>query len=209
MKRSTLSAMLMALTAVGAFAAENPMTHDHRSGTDSTNAPTEFATFGLGCFWCGEAVFQRLDGVKAAVSGYEGGHVAAPTYKQVCEGDTGHAEVIRVEFDPAVIAYEQLLDVFWQAHDPTQLNRQGNDVGTQYRSVIFTHGAAQHGAAERSKAALEASGPHAAPIVTEIVASETFYPADDYHQEFYDNNKNFPYCRFVIMPKLRKLGLPE
>jgi len=172
--------------------------------TNSMNPnKTELATFGGGCFWCLEAVFERLPGVKSVASGFAGGHTANPAYEQVCTGDTGHAEVTQVEFDPAKISYEKLLDVFWQAHDPTTLNRQGADEGTQYRSIILYHGEAQKLAAEKSKAGAQKIFKH--PIVTEIVPFVKFYQAGDYHQKYYDNNSKAPYCRVVIAPKLEKL----
>jgi len=164
---------------------------------------TETATFGGGCFWCMEAVYERLPGVKSVTSGFAGGHTANPTYEQVCNGDTGHAEVTQIEFDPAKTSYEKLLDVFWQAHDPTTLNQQGADEGTQYRSIILYHGEAQKLAAEKSKAAAQKYFQH--PIVTEIVPFTKFYPADKHHQQFYDHNTNYGYCRMVIAPKLEKL----
>ena len=172
--------------------------------TNSMNPnKTESATFGGGCFWCMEAVFERLPGVKSVTSGFAGGHTANPTYEQVCTGDTGHAEVTQIEFDPAKISYEKLLDVFWQAHDPTTLNRQGADEGTQYRSLILYHGEAQKLAAEKSKAGAQKNFKH--PIITEIVPFTKFYPAENYHQGFYDNNTNYGYCQVVIAPKLEKL----
>ncbi len=171
--------------------------------------PTETATFAGGCFWCIEEVFRQQPGVVSVVSGYTGGHTAHPTYAQVCEGDTGHAEAIQIIFDPQAISYSQLLEVFWKSHDPTQLNRQGADVGTQYRSAIFTHSEAQAEAAQASLAAENASGRHARPIVTEISPAAPFYPAEDYHQEYYRLNKRAPYCQMVIRPKLKKLGLEE
>ena len=172
--------------------------------TNSMNTnKTESATFGGGCFWCMEAVFERLPGVKSVASGFAGGHTANPTYEQVCTGATGHAEVTQIEFNPANISYEKLLDVFWQAHDPTTLNRQGADEGTQYRSVILYHGEAQKLAAEKSKAGAQKNFKH--PIVTEIVPLTKFYPAENYHQGFYDNHTNYGYCRVVIAPKLEKL----
>jgi len=164
---------------------------------------TESATFGGGCFWCMEAVFERLPGVKSVASGFAGGHTANPTYEQVCTGDTGHAEVTQIEFYPEKISYEKLLDVFWQAHDPATLNRQGADEGTQYRSIILYHSEAQKLAAEKSKAGAQKNFKH--PIVTEIVPFVKFYQAGDYHQEYYDNNFSAPYCRAVIAPKLEKL----
>ncbi len=164
---------------------------------------TEFATIGGGCFWCTEAVLERLPGVLKAVSGYAGGKVAEPTYEAVCTGRTGHAEVIQVEFDPAVVSYEKVLEVFFEAHDPTTLNRQGADQGSQYRSVIFYHDEAQHIAAGRAKLATQAH--YADSIVTEIVPLTKFYPAEKYHQDFFKNNPTQGYCTFVIPPKLKKL----
>jgi peptide-methionine (S)-S-oxide reductase len=161
---------------------------------------TELATFGGGCFWCMEAVFERLPGVKSVASGFAGGHTANPTYEQVCAGDTGHAEVTQIEFYPAKISYAKLLDVFWQAHDPTTLNRQGADEGTQYRSIILYHSEAQKLAAEKSKAGAQNNFKH--PIVTEIVPFTKFYKAEGYHQEYYDKHSNEGYCRVVIAPKL-------
>lgn len=168
---------------------------------------TEIATFAGGCFWCIEAVFEQIPGVLRADSGYIGGHVEHPTYEQVCTGETGHAEAVEIEFDPALVSFEQLLDWFWQAHDPTQLNRQGHDVGTQYRSAIFYHSDAQRAAALASIERLKSSGKYSAPIVTEVVPATTFYKAEDYHQAYYVNNRRAGYCQFVIRPKLEKMGL--
>ena len=176
---------------------------------DNASNATEVATFGGGCFWCTEAVFQQLTGVVSVTSGFMGGHVKNPTYKQVCGGDTGHAEVNQIRFDPSKITYEEVLKWFWEAHDPTQLNGQGADVGTQYRSVIFYHGDAQKAAAEKSKQALGKSGRYKSPIVTEIAPATEFYPAEDYHQDYYRQNPGAGYCRFVIRPKLEKLGLTK
>lgn len=170
---------------------------------ESIPSKTEKATFGGGCFWCTEAVFEKLDGVISVTSGYAGGHTPNPTYKQVCTGETGHAEVVQIEFDPARITYEQLLQVFWLAHDPTTPNRQGADVGTQYRSIILYHDEAQRQAAERSKD--EAQKHFSRPIVTEIVPLKAFYPAEHYHQDFFRNNPRQVYCQAVIAPKLKKL----
>jgi peptide-methionine (S)-S-oxide reductase len=167
----------------------------------ATNS-TEVATLGGGCFWCTEAIYQMLPGVKSVTSGYAGGQKENPTYKEVCTGTTGHAEVIQVEYDPKVITYEKILETFWDAHDPTTLNRQGNDTGTQYRSVIFYSNEAQHAAAERSKAEAQKHLPR--PIVTQIVPLTKFYKAEGYHQEYYRNNPNQPYCRAVIQPKVEK-----
>jgi peptide-methionine (S)-S-oxide reductase len=164
----------------------------------------ETATFGAGCFWCVEAIFQQLKGVHSVVSGYAGGTVENPTYQQVCSGTTGHAEAVQITFDPAVISYADVLYVFWRTHDPTTLNRQGADVGTQYRSVIFYHNAAQKAIAERSKKDTEASGLWPNPIVTEIIPFRNFYQAETYHHDYYRLNPNQPYCRLVIDPKIRK-----
>ncbi len=164
----------------------------------------ELVTFGSGCFWCTEAVFQQLKGVETVVSGYSGGHVENPSYEQVVTGKTRHAEVCQINFDPDQISFEDMLEIFFDTHDPTTLNRQGNDVGTQYRSVIFYHSEEQREIAERVKAELEKSGPWKNPLVTEIVPFEKFYPAEDYHQNYFRNNPNQSYCRFVIAPKLDK-----
>ena len=163
----------------------------------------ELATLGGGCFWCTEAVFERLDGVKSVTSGYAGGKKENPTYQDICTGATGHAEVTQVEFDPKKMTFEHLLDVFWAAHDPTTLNRQGADSGTQYRSVIFYHSEAQRAAAEKSKKAAQAD--FNSPIVTEISPLPKFYKAESYHQDYFNNNSRAPYCQAVIRPKLEKL----
>ena len=164
----------------------------------------ETATFGAGCFWCVEAVFQQLEGVQTVVSGYTGGKVENPTYKQVCAGNTGHAEVIQVTYDPKVVTFPELLEVFWQTHDPTTLNRQGADVGTQYRSAVFYHTSEQKTLAEKYKQELDASGAFNSSIVTEIVPIGKFYKAEDYHQNYYNLNGSQPYCSYVITPKLEK-----
>jgi peptide-methionine (S)-S-oxide reductase len=164
----------------------------------------EVATLGAGCFWCVEAVFQELKGVQQVVSGYSGGTVDNPTYKQVCTGATGHAEVAQITFDPEIISFEDLLYVFWRTHDPTTLHRQGADVGPQYRSVIFYHSETQKAVAEKSKQETDASGLWPDPIVTEIVPLRNFYPAETYHQDYYRSNPYQPYCQFVIDPKVRK-----
>ena len=165
---------------------------------------TEIATLGAGCFWCVEAIFQELSGVQKVVSGYAGGSVENPTYQQVCNGTTGHAEVVQITFDPEVISFADLLTVFWRTHDPTALNRQGADVGTQYRSAIFYHSEAQQAIAEESRQATEALGLWPHPIVTEIAEFRSFYRAEDYHQNYYRSNPNQGYCRVVIDPKIRK-----
>ena len=172
-------------------------------------AQTETATLAGGCFWCIEEIFRQQPGVVQVRPGYTGGTVPHPTYRQVCEGDTGHAEAVEVTFDPRRISYSTLLGVFWKAHDPTQLNRQGADAGTQYRSAIFTHSAEQEAAARDSLRAEDQSGHHAGKIVTVIEPASEFFPAEDYHWEYYRNNKRAPYCQAVIRPKLNKLGLKE
>lgn len=164
----------------------------------------EIVTFGSGCFWCTEAVFQQLKGVETVVSGYSGGHIENPSYEQVTTGRTGHAEVCQIQFDPGQISFEDILEVFFSTHDPTTLNRQGNDVGTQYRSAIFYHSEEQRETAERVKAELDKSGTWKNPIVTEIVPFEKFYQAEGYHQNYFRNNPNQGYCRMVIAPKLDK-----
>jgi peptide-methionine (S)-S-oxide reductase len=169
---------------------------------NSTNA-TDIAVLGGGCFWCTEAVFEMLPGVKSVTSGYAGGTKEEPTYKEVCSGLTGHAEVIQVEFDPKVISYEKLLETFWQTHDPTTLNRQGADEGSQYRSVILYRNAAQKAAAEKSKA--QAQKKFGGVIVTQIEPLTHFYKAEGYHQDFYRHNRDLPYCRAVIQPKVEKM----
>jgi len=164
----------------------------------------ETATFGEGCFWCSEAIYTRLKGVISVTSGYAGGKVANPSYEAVCTGTTGHAEVSQIVFDPSVISFEALLEVFWGSHDPTTLNRQGNDIGTQYRSVVFYHTEAQKVAAEKMKAELNASGAFHAPIVTEITAYTNFYAAEDYHQDYFKFHGSAPYCQMVVRPKVEK-----
>lgn len=168
------------------------------------NKNLEYATFGGGCFWCVEACFEMMNGVHSVVSGYSGGHKENPTYEEVCTGETGHAEVVEVAFDPSILSYEQLLEAFWFLHDPTQLNRQGNDVGTQYRSVIFYHSEQQKETAETSMQKSEQSGKYAGKYVTEIVPFEKFWPAETYHQGYYEVNPNQPYCSTVVGPKVVK-----
>ncbi len=170
---------------------------------DNTH-PTGLATFGGGCFWCLEAVYDELEGVTSVASGYAGGHVVRPSYEQVCTGTTGHAEVVQIKFDPAVISYDDLLDVFFAIHDPTTRDRQGNDVGPQYRSVIFYHDDAQRDAAKRKIAELEASGKHHRPIVTELQPLTAFYPAEEYHRDYFVRNPDKGYCRMVVAPKVLK-----
>ncbi len=172
--------------------------------TTTTSAKTDTATFGSGCFWCSEAIFQRVDGVVKVISGYSGGKVANPSYEQVCTGTTGHAEVVNVIYDPAKTSYDELLAVFWKTHDPTTLNRQGNDVGTQYRSAIFYHNEEQKEKAARYKEELNKSGAWNKPIVTVIEPMKNFYAAEDYHQNYFNNNSRVMYCQYVIRPKLEK-----
>ncbi len=187
---------------VGCFMLPFIMNAAPDSKAEVSTTKTQLATFGGGCFWCTEAIYETFDGVKSVTSGYAGGHVASPTYQQICSGNTGHAEVIQIEFDPAKIAFEKLVDIFWEAHDPTTLNRQGADEGTQYRSVIFYHDEAQKQVAEKSK--LAALTRFKKPIVTEIALLTKFYPAEDYHQDYFRKNPNAPYCAVVISPKLQK-----
>lgn len=193
MKRMLVTACLIA-SAIATLAQPKDM-------NTSTNK-TELATLGGGCFWCTEAVYQMIPGVKSVASGYAGGAKDNPTYEEVCSGATGHAEVIQIEFDPKVVSYDRLLEAFWDAHDPTTLNRQGNDHGTQYRSIILYASEAQKAAAERSKAAAQKN--FRDPIVTQIVPLTKFYKAENYHQDFYQSNTNHPYCRAVIRPKVEK-----
>ena len=162
------------------------------------------ATFGTGCFWCTEAIFERLNGVVKVTSGYGGGNVLNPTYEEVCTGTTGHAECCQIVYDSSIISFDELLEVFWKTHDPTTLNRQGNDVGTQYRSVVFYHTPEQKEKAEYYKKELDSSGAFKNPIVTAIEPYKNFYSAEAYHQEYYNSNPNQMYCRFVIMPKVEK-----
>jgi len=195
---------LLAVTAIAAGGLLRAETTLKPMSTETPSQPgLEFATLGGGCFWCTEAAFELVDGVKNVVSGYAGGRVVNPTYKQVCTGQTGHAEVIRIEFDPARVTYERLLELFWTVHDPTTLNRQGPDTGTQYRSIIQYHSEAQKAAALKSRA--EAARQFSRPIVTEIVPVTKFYPAEGYHQDYFRLNPTQGYCRAVIAPKIQKL----
>jgi len=171
---------------------------------ESNNKNIEVATLGAGCFWCVEAVFSELNGVQKVVSGYSGGHIKNPAYREVCEGRTGHAEVVQVYFDSTIITFPEILEVFWLTHDPTTLNRQGADVGTQYRSAIFYHSEKQKEIAELLKDKLNKAQIYPAPVVTEITEFTNFYPAEDYHQNYYANNGDQPYCQAVIRPKMDK-----
>ena len=170
----------------------------------SDSSQTQLATLGGGCFWCLEAVFDQLQGVTDVVSGYSGGSIPKPSYKMVCSGTTGHAEVVQITFDPSIVSYADLLRVFFTIHDPTTMNRQGADVGTQYRSVIFYHDLTQKQAAEQVMGEIAAEKIWDKPLVTQLVPFEVFYPAEDYHQEYYENNRYQPYCQIVIAPKVSK-----
>lgn len=208
MNRRLALSLLLLIPTLASCEPQKAMTATDKQAAKMPEVPAgaETATLGTGCFWCSEAVFRQLDGVHSATSGYMGGTVKNPTYEQISAGDSGHAEVVRVVFDPKKISYEKILAWFWDLHDPTTLNRQGNDVGTQYRSVIFYHSDAQQKTAEASKAAARANFKD--PIVTEIAKAPEFYPAENYHQNYYSENKSKnPYCRFVIEPKLKKLKL--
>lgn len=174
------------------------------SGSTQKGKTMELATFGNGCFWCTEAVFKELNGVIEVTSGFSGGDIVNPSYREVTTGRTGHAEVIEIEFDPAIISFQELLEVFWSTHDPTTLNRQGADVGTQYRSAIFYHNEQQKQLAEAFKQQLNEQNVFGKPVVTEISPWENFFKAEDYHQDYYENNPNQGYCQFVIVPKLDK-----
>lgn len=175
------------------------------NGADAQQKKMEKATFGMGCFWCSEAIFQRLQGVSNVKSGFEGGQLANPSYEDVCTGTTGHAEVVELTYDPAKISYDDLLEVFWKNHDPTTLNRQGADTGTQYRSVVFYHTPEQKAAAEHYKAELNKTNALGKPVVTEITRAQPFYLAENYHQNYFLKNADQPYCRLVILPKMEKL----
>jgi len=204
----TLFSIVTTLALFSASCEPTPNTKQQLGNMIEGNIPagkkTDTATFGTGCFWCTEAVFQELKGVLKATSGYTGGHVANPSYEEVCTGTTGHAESLQIIYDPTVITYDELLEVFWEAHDPTSLNKQGNDVGTQYRSAIFYHNEEQRQKAEHYKAELNKSGAYDKPIVTEITAFTKFYPAEDYHQNYYATHGSQPYCYLVIRPKVEK-----
>jgi peptide-methionine (S)-S-oxide reductase len=207
MKRRHLLALFLFIPTLASCEPEKAMPADAKLPAAAPKVPegSEVITLGAGCFWCIEAAYKQLDGVQAAVSGYMGGTVASPTYEQICEGTTGHAEVVQVVYDPKKITTEKLLTWFFDLHDPTTLNRQGADVGTQYRSAIFYHTDAQKAVAEAAKKA--AGDKLEDPVVTEITKAVTFYPAENYHQDFYFQNKSNGYCRAVVQPKLKKLNL--
>ena len=204
-----MKVILLSLTTLFSLfsCAEKKTTSTINNITDSLSNYTgkkDTATFGTGCFWCTEAIFQQLTGVLKVTSGYSGGHAIKPTYKEVCSGTTGHAECLNIIYDPGVITFDELLEAFWQSHDPTTLNRQGNDVGTQYRSVVFYHNEEQKSKTEKYKIELTKSGAWTKPVVTTLEPFVKFYPAEDYHQNYYNNNKGEGYCQFVIAPKLEK-----
>jgi len=210
--KTTLTLAIIGLTTLISCAQKSPATtkitmeNNNMEARNQQPLPaTEIATFANGCFWCTEAVFEELDGVISAVSGYSGGTTKNPTYNEIGTGETGHAECLQIVYDPAKVTFDELLEVFWETHDPTTLNRQGADAGTQYRSAIFYHTAEQKEKAENYKTLLDKSGAFDRSIVTEITAYSKFYPAEDYHQQYYENNNNTnPYCRVVIQPKLDK-----
>ncbi len=186
------------------LAATQPVTVQDKTSPQPTEQKSMKATFGGGCFWCVEAIFDNLKGVQSVDSGYAGGSTPDPTYQEVCSGESGHAEVVQITYDPKVVTYEKLLEVFFKTHDPTTLNSQGADHGTQYRSSVFYHDDEQRATAERIKKALDESGAFKNPIVTEIVPATKFFPAEDYHQDYFRNNPNAGYCQFAIRPKLDK-----
>ncbi len=202
-KKSSVFIFILSFLSCNLSAVEKGKNQEISMKTDAVKN-LELATFGNGCFWCTEAIFEQLEGVYNVEAGYAGGAVKNPSYKEVCTGNTGHAEVIRLGYDPKVISYRELLDVFFNTHDPTTLNRQGADVGTQYRSAIFYHNDEQKAEAEKMIADLEKAEVFDTKIVTEITAINNYYVAENYHQDYYNNNKNAGYCRAVINPKLEK-----
>ena len=211
--KAVFPSLLVSLTSLISCAQNNPVetktnaTNKNNSMTseNTIKVVTDTATFANGCFWCTEAIFEELKGVISATSGYTGGQTENPTYKEVCTGESGHAECLQIVYDPAIISFDELLEVFWETHDPTTLNRQGADVGTQYRSGIFYHNQEQKEKAEKYKAELDKSGAFPRPIVTEITPFTKFYVAENYHQQYFENNENNnPYCKVVIRPKLDK-----
>jgi len=204
MMRLSMFALLFSITCWTGARAQGTKKEKKPMTVQANNNGLHLATFGSGCFWCTEAIFQNVDGVTKVESGYSGGKVKNPTYQEVCSGLTGHAEVIQLTYDPKKVTYDELLEIFWQTHDPTTLNRQGADEGTQYRSVVFYHDATQKQLAESYKKKLDSAGAFDNPIVTEIAPFTTFYKAEDYHQNYYNLNGSAPYCSFVIRPKLEK-----
>lgn len=209
MRNGWMKGMVVLLTMALSTACQTHTTNANDINKDLSMASetqfTDTATFGAGCFWCVEAVFERLNGVISVESGYSGGKIKNPAYREVTTGRTGHAEVARIVYNPEIISFDELLEVFWQTHDPTTLNRQGADVGTQYRSVVFYHNEEQKAKAEYYKTQLDKSGAFDKPIVTEISPLVNYYPAEDYHQNYFDQNSQAPYCQYVIVPKIEKL----
>jgi len=207
MKVSKLLGYIAFVLAISMNACAQPQKNEsnkQKPQIKSSSMETETITFGSGCFWCTEAIFQQVKGVEKVVSGYSGGHVVNPTYEQVCEKNTGHAEVCQLTFDPSQVSVDELLEIFWQTHDPTTLNQQGNDVGPQYRSVVFYHNEMQKQRAEFFLNELSKSGAYEKPIVTTIEPYKNFYKAENYHQDYYKQNGSQPYCYFVIRPKVEK-----
>lgn len=195
---------IITLMSIFCSAQQNNTTKSQNMTDNLNNVTMETATFGTGCFWCTEAIFQQVEGVSKVTSGYSGGKVINPTYKQVCSGTTGHAECLNIVFDPTKITFTELLEIFWQVHDPTTLNRQGNDIGTQYRSVVFYHNEEQKATIEKFKTELNKSGAWDNPVVTTLEPYVKFYPAEDYHKNYYNANTGEGYCQFVIRPKVEK-----
>ena len=213
--KATFSLVIIAITSFSSCAQKSSDNNNNTTMSNTSTSATkgeivsstgnDTATLANGCFWCTEAIFEELDGVISATSGYTGGKTESPTYKQVCTGETGHTEALQIVYDPKKISFDELLEVFWETHDPTTLNRQGADVGTQYRSGIFYHNEDQKQKAEKYKTALDKSGAFDKPIVTEITPFTKFYPAEDYHQQYFENNEGAnPYCKIVIRPKVDK-----
>jgi len=202
MQKTIFITLFLSIALISCAQKPNKMTE--KTSNPAFTGKTDTATFGEGCFWCTEAFFQRLKGVVSVTSGYGGGFVENPTYEQVCDHSTGHIELARIVYDPSQVSFDELLEVFWKTHDPTTMDRQGNDAGPQYKSIIFYHTAEQKEKAEKYKAALDKSGAWDKPIVTEIAAFKNFYPAENYHQNYYNDNQNQGYCRYVIQPKLEK-----
>ena len=206
--KTLLSALFITLLVLGTVRCRETQPVNKMKETESSmnniSVKTDTATFGQGCFWCAEAIFERVKGVESVISGYAGGHTPNPSYEQVCNGNTGHAEVVQIIYNPDVISYDDLLKIFWKTHDPTTLNRQGADVGEQYRSIILYHNEQQKEKAEYYKKELDKSGAWDKPIVTQIVPFTKFYNAEDYHQNYFEKNPNQGYCSFVIAPKVEK-----
>jgi peptide-methionine (S)-S-oxide reductase len=198
----------MVFLCFGTIACGQSHSMEKRNSTENKKAmgsgKMEVATLGAGCFWCVEAAFMQLNGVESAKSGYSGGHIKNPSYKEVCNGNTGHAEVVQIKFDPAIISFAEILEVFFTVHDPTQLNRQGNDIGTQYRSAVFFHSEEQKQIALKAIEAANETHTWANPVVTEVTAFEAFYPAEEYHDNYYNLHTDQPYCSMVITPKMEK-----